>query len=68
LNKAINFGNYLKDCENNQWYENGYCVYLVKGEGVSKLYSDVNFRQGGYYTMNNIKPENIKIIKEFVFS
>lgn len=67
INKAINFGNYLKDNENNKWYKNGYCIYSVKGKGLSKLYSDVNFREGGYYTMNNIKPENIKVVKEFIF-
>ena len=67
LNKAINFGNYLKELEDSEWYKNGYCVYSVKGTGISKLYSDVNFRQGGFYTLNNIKSENIKLIKEFIF-
>lgn len=67
LNKAINFGNYLKEEDNNDWYKNGYCIYSVKGIGVSKLYSDVNFRKGGFYTLNNIKSENIKLIKEFLF-
>jgi hypothetical protein len=66
LNKAIDFGNYLKEEGNNDWYENGYCVYSVKGIGISKLYSDVNFRQGGFYTINNIKSENINLIKEFI--
>lgn len=65
LNKAINFGNYLREENDNEWYKNGYCVYSVKGIGVSKLYSDVNFRHGGFYTLNNIKSENIKLIKEF---
>ena len=67
LNKAIDFGNYLIEEEDSEWYKNGYCVYSVKGTGISKLYSDVNFRQGGFYTLNNIKSENIKLIKEFVF-
>lgn len=67
LNKAINFGNYLKEDDNNDWYKNGYCIYSVNGIGVSKLYSDVNFRQGGFYTLNNIKSENIKLVKEFLF-
>jgi hypothetical protein len=66
LNKAIDFGNYLRE-EDSDWYKNGYCVYSVRGTGISKLYSDVNFRQGGFYTLNNIKSENIKLIKEFVF-
>ena len=67
LNKAIDFGNYLIEEEDSEWYKNGYCVYSVKGTGISKLYSDVNFRKGGFYTLNNIKSENIKLIKEFVF-
>lgn len=67
LNKAIDFGNYLKEVEDSEWYKNGYCVYSVRGSGVSKLYSDVNFRKGGFYTLNNIKSENIKPIKEFIF-
>lgn len=66
LNKAIDFGNYLRE-EDSDWYKNGYCVYSVSGTGISKLYSDINFRQGGFYTLNNIKSENIKLIKEFEF-
>jgi hypothetical protein len=67
LNKAIKFGDYLREEEDSEWYKNGYCIYSVKGIGISKLYSDVNFRQGGFYTLNNIKPENIKLIKEVIF-
>lgn len=67
LNKAIDFGNYLKEGDDSEWYKNGYCVYSVKVIGISKLYSDVSFRQGGFYTLNNIKSENIKLIKEFIF-
>lgn len=67
LNKAIDFGNYLREESDSDWYKNGYCVYSVKGTGISKLYSDVNFRKGGFYTLNNIKSENIKLIKEFIF-
>ena len=59
-------GNYLRS-ENNEWYKNGYCIYSVNGSGVSELYSDVNFRQGGYYTTNNIKIDNINLIKEVIF-
>jgi hypothetical protein len=66
LEKAINFGNFLKE-DDNEWYKNGFCVYSVKTTELSKLYSDVNFRQGGYYTLNNIKPQNIDLIKEFIF-
>ena len=67
LNKAIDFGNYLREENDNEWYKNGYCIYSVKGIGISKLYSDVNFRNGGFYTLNNIKSENIRLIKEFIF-
>lgn len=67
INKAISFGNYLKSEENNEWYKNGYCVYSINGKCLTKLYSDINFREGGYYTMNNIGPNDIKLIKEFEF-
>ena len=66
LNNAIDFGNYLRKEENSEWYKNGYCIYSIKGTGISKLYSDVNFRKGGFYTLNNIKSENIKFIEEFI--
>ena len=64
INTAIQFGKYLKGEENNEWYQNGFCIYSVDGKGISNLYSDVNLRQGGFYTMNYIKPEYIKIICE----
>lgn len=67
INKAISFGDYLKTKEENEWYQSGYCVYSVKGDGVSDLYSDVNFREGGYYTTNNIKKENINLLQEYIF-
>jgi len=62
INIAIQFGKYLKNEENNEWYKNGFCIYSIDGKGISNLYSDVNLRQGGFYTMNYIKPENIKLI------
>lgn len=64
INNAILFGEYLKTEEKNQWYINGYCVYSIDGSYLTKLYSDINFREGGYYTMNNISPIGIKLIKE----
>lgn len=64
INKAIEFGEYLKNEKNNEWYKNGYCIYSVNGEGIYKLYSDVNLRNGGFYTTNNIKVDNVKLIKE----
>lgn len=67
LNTAIQFGSYLKNFDNdNEFYQDGYCIYSIDGKGISKLYSDVNFREGGFYTLNNIKPEFIKLIKECV--
>jgi hypothetical protein len=65
LEKAISFGEHLKE-EDNEWYKVGFCIYSIEGRGLSKLYSDVNFRQGGYYTLNNIKPENIKLIETYI--
>jgi len=62
--KAIEFGEYLKTEHDNEWYKNGYCIYSINGDGLYKLYSDVNLRQGGFYTTNNIKADNIKLIKE----
>jgi hypothetical protein len=64
INKTIEFGEYLKSEKDNEWYKNGYCIYSINGNGVYKLYSDVNLREGGYYTMNNIKVDDIKLIKE----
>ena len=64
INKAIQFGEYLKTENNNEWYKNGYCIYSINGNGVNKLYSDVNLRQGGFYTINNIKVDYVKLIKE----
>ena len=52
--------------EYNPWYRNGYCIYSVKGNGISKLYSDINFRVGGFYTTDNINIENISLIKEII--
>jgi hypothetical protein len=66
INKAIQFGEYLKTLKDNDWYKNGYCIYSVKGEGINKLYSDVNLREGGFYTNNNIKIEFVNLIKEVI--
>ncbi len=67
INKCISFGEYLKTTDNdNPWYQNGYCIYSVKGTGISKLYSDINFRVGGFYTTDNINIENISLIKEII--
>jgi hypothetical protein len=31
---------------------------------LNKLYSDINFREGGFYTFNNILPNKINLLKE----
>lgn len=64
LKSAKLFGKYLIKNDNNKYYENGYCIYSVNGNGIDKLYSDVNFREGGFYTLNNISKEYIEIIDE----
>lgn len=56
INIVIKFGEYLED---------EFCIYEIDGNCLSKLYSDVNFRKKGFYTFDNIKPQYIKIIKEF---
>ena len=61
---CINFGDYLTKVEKNDFYKNGYCIYLVKSEGIDKLYSDINLRNSGFYTLNNIKKEYVELFKE----
>lgn len=58
------FAQYLIEDDKNEWYKNGYCIYSIDGDAITKLYSDINFRIGGYYTLQNIKPEYIKLILE----
>ena len=60
------FGEYLKNDNPNEYYESGYCIYQINGESLSKLYSDVNLRDGGFYTTDNISTNNLKIIEEFI--
>ena len=57
IDKSIKFGEYLGD---------EFCIYEIDGKCLSKLYSDVNLRNNGFYTLNNIQPKYIKIVKEFV--
>jgi hypothetical protein len=62
---CINFGEYLTT-HNNEYYTNGYCIFIVKGDGIDKLYSDINMREGGFYTINNINKEYITLFKEVI--
>lgn len=68
ISKCISFGNYLINSEKSEWYENGFCVYSIDGKSLTKLYSDINLREGGYYTLQNIKPEYIKLEKEMNYT
>ena len=61
---ACNFGYYLEK-DNNVYYKDGFCIYSIDGSKLVKLYSDINFRIGGYYIMGNINPVDIKLIKTF---
>jgi len=63
INNAYNFGLYLQD--NNKYYDDGFCIYSINGKSISKLYSDINFKQGVFYIMNNIDLKYIKLEKEF---
>lgn len=64
IQSCIKFGEYLLNFYENEYYKNGYCIYIIKGEGVDKLYSDINMREAGFYTLNNIKKEYISLFKE----
>lgn len=65
VNKSFMFGDYLNnDSVESEFYKTGYCIYKIDGKSLSKLYSDVNLRDGGFYTTDNISPKNIKLIKE----
>lgn len=43
----------------------GFCIYEINGDCITNLYSDVNLRNSGFYTLQNIKPESFRLIKEF---
>lgn len=64
IDMAISFGRYLAQQTGNDWYRDGYCIFSVDGAGVPKLYSDVNLRRGGFYTVANISPRHISLISE----
>lgn len=66
MENCIKFGEYLLNVSKNEYYKNGYCVYIISGKGVDKLYSDINMREFGFYTLNNIKKEFIELFKQKV--
>ena len=59
LNTAISFGKNIKKEHNS-----GYCIYEIDGSCISNLYSDINLRNNGYYTIQNISPNYFKLIEE----
>jgi hypothetical protein len=65
IDKCMMFGNYLKSIDKSDMYDNEWILYEIDGRGLKKLYSDINFRIGGFYTTENIDKRWIKIIKEF---
>jgi hypothetical protein len=66
IQSCIKFGEYLLNSKENEYYKNGYCIYIIKGVGIDKLYSDINMREVGFYTLNNIKKEHISLFKQVV--
>lgn len=64
LDSCVKFGEYLLNSDSNQHYKSGYCIFIVQGEGIDKLYSDINWRLGGFYTLNNIDKKYISLFKE----
>jgi hypothetical protein len=61
LTDSLDVVNLFKDYYNSQGFS--YTVFKIEKEGVDKLFSDVNLRKNGYYTLNNIKPNYIKLYK-----
>jgi len=59
LNIAAYFGESIKKEQGD-----GYCIWKINGKGISNLYSDINLRNGGYYTIGNISPNFFELIKE----
>jgi len=57
LDIAIKFGNYIKNETNEE-----FCIYKIDTSNISKLYSDINLRNGGYYTTQNIPKQYFTLI------
>lgn len=55
---AMYFGLNIKKEENV-----GFCIYEINGKKLNNLYSDINLKDDGYYTLENISPKNFKLIK-----
>jgi hypothetical protein len=50
--------------EYNEFYDDGYVIYQINKNVINDLYSDINLRESGYYTIHNINPKSLKVIKE----
>jgi len=51
-------------------YNEDYNIYEIDTSGISKLYSDINLRDNGYYTLGNVSPKYLrkfKVIMNIVF-
>jgi hypothetical protein len=59
LNISIRFGENIKNET-----KNGYCIYKIDGKFIDNLYIDINLRDGGFYTLQNISPNSFQLIKE----
>lgn len=59
LEKAISFGQNITSDTNN-----GYCIFKINGGCIDKLYIDINLISGGFYTLQNIKPEFFELISQ----
>lgn len=59
LKTAIYFGENIKKEQGD-----GYCIWKIDGRCLSNLYSDINLRNNGYYTLGNISPIYFELIKE----
>jgi hypothetical protein len=59
LNTAFYFGQNIKKEQGD-----GFCLWEIMGNCVHNLYSDINLRKGGYYTLGNISQTCFKLIKE----
>jgi hypothetical protein len=66
IKSCINFGEYLLNSKENKYYKSGYCIYKIEGKGIDKLYSDINMREAGFYTLSNIKKEFISLFNEVI--
>jgi len=65
FNTAVGFGLDLRKIPAKEMLLNiGFCVYEINGSGVKNLYSDINLRNRGFYTDQNIASEYCKLIIE----